>query len=157
MKNYLPNQHELRQAIFTAVAVFVLAIIIGTIGGAARRAFFHNDYYWQERGMHMSGNEDMPGMNMSQYDDGGGSSMSMDDMMKDMNASLQGLKGDDLDKEFLKEMIVHHQGAVDMAKVLQAGTKRPELQKMANDIITVQTKEIQMMQGWLDAWFPANK
>jgi uncharacterized protein (DUF305 family) len=60
---------------------------------------------------------------------------------------------DELDKIFLVDMIVHHQGAVDMAKLLQKGTKRPELQKMANDIITAQTKEITMMQTWLKEWF----
>lgn len=78
---------------------------------------------------------------------------SMSEMMNDMTADLKGKTGDDLDKAFLEGMIVHHQGAVDMAKELQRGTKRPELQKMANDIIDVQTKEINMMQNWLNEWF----
>ena len=50
-------------------------------------------------------------------------------------------------------MIVHHEGAVDMAKELQKGTNRPELQKMAKDIIEVQTGEITMMENWLKEWF----
>lgn len=74
-------------------------------------------------------------------------------MMMDMTSRMKGKKGDELDRVFLEDMIVHHQGAVDMAKILQAGTQRLELQKMAQDIITVQTKEIEMMRGWLTNWF----
>ena len=77
----------------------------------------------------------------------------MDTMMMDMTARMKGKIGDQLDKVFLEDMIVHHQGAVDMAKLLKAGTKRPELQKMADDIVTVQTKEIDMMKEWLKDWF----
>ena len=77
----------------------------------------------------------------------------MTSMMSSMTADMQGKTGDALDEIFLKDMIVHHQGAVDMAKILAAGTKRPELQKMANDIITVQTKEIEMMKRWQAQWF----
>jgi uncharacterized protein (DUF305 family) len=78
---------------------------------------------------------------------------SMGSMMSDMTAGLKGKTGDELDKAFLEGMVIHHQGAVDMAKELQKGTKRPELQKMASDIIDVQTKEINMMQKWLNEWF----
>jgi uncharacterized protein (DUF305 family) len=77
----------------------------------------------------------------------------MHSMMMDMTARMQGKSGDELDKIFLEDMIIHHQGAVDMAKELQKGTQRPELQKMATDIINVQTAEIAMMQNWLTQWF----
>jgi uncharacterized protein (DUF305 family) len=78
---------------------------------------------------------------------------SMDSMMQDMMAGLQGKTGDAFDKEFLAEMIVHHQGAVEMAKAVLATSKRPELIKLASDIISAQTKEIGMMQDWQKAWF----
>lgn len=77
----------------------------------------------------------------------------MQAMMHDMNASLQGKTGDVFDKAFLEEMIVHHQGAVDMAQEVLKVSKRPELINLANEIITAQEKEISMMQGWLDTWF----
>ena len=82
-----------------------------------------------------------------------GDNKSMNSMMMDMTARMKGKTGDELDRVFLEDMIVHHQGAIDMAKELQKGTKRPELQKMAEDIIRVQTGEIEMMQGWLVNWF----
>ncbi len=79
--------------------------------------------------------------------------MDMDDMMQGMMSGLQGKSGDAFDKEFLTEMIVHHQGAVDMANAVLKTSKRPELLKLAHDIIAAQTKEISMMQDWQKAWF----
>lgn len=70
-----------------------------------------------------------------------------------MMAGLEGKTGDALDLTFLNEMIVHHQGAIEMAQKLLRGTKRPELIKLGNDIITAQTGEIQMMKDWRKAWF----
>ena len=47
-------------------------------------------------------------------------------------------------------MIPHHQGAVDMAKLLlEDKTVSPQLQKFAQDIITAQESEIKMMNEWL--------
>jgi uncharacterized protein (DUF305 family) len=77
----------------------------------------------------------------------------MSSMMMEMSAGLRGKTGDEFDKEFLAEMIVHHQGAVDMAKQVLATSKRPELLKLADDIITAQTGEIQMMKNWQKEWF----
>lgn len=77
----------------------------------------------------------------------------MSSMMNDMTAGLNGKTGPELEKEFLQEMIFHHEGAVDMAKILVKGTDKPELLKMGNDIINVQTKEIDMMKGWLNTWY----
>lgn len=77
----------------------------------------------------------------------------MQAMMHDMNASLRGKTGDAFDKTFLEEMIIHHQGAVDMAQEVLKVSKRPELINLANEIITAQEKEISMMKGWLDTWF----
>jgi uncharacterized protein (DUF305 family) len=79
--------------------------------------------------------------------------MDMHSMMDGMMATLEGKTGDEFDKAFLSEMIVHHQGAVDMAQAVLDTSKKPELIKLANEIITAQTKEIKMMQDWQKAWF----
>jgi uncharacterized protein (DUF305 family) len=84
-----------------------------------------------------------------------GETVSSHDMMSmsmnDMKAMLEGKIGDDLDRAFLEGMIPHHQGAVEMARYL-TGAKHPELQKMGQDIITAQTKEIEQMKAWMQAW-----
>jgi len=87
---------------------------------------------------------------------GGSETMNMDQMMNSMMASLEGKTGDAFDKVFLSEMIVHHQGAVVMAEAVLKKSKRPELIKLANDIISAQTSEINMMKGWQSSWFKIN-
>jgi len=79
--------------------------------------------------------------------------MSMDSMLMDMVANMKGKSGKDLEKTFITDMIPHHQGAVDMAKLLlEDKTIRPELVKFANDIIAAQEAEIVTMKMWLRDW-----
>lgn len=59
--------------------------------------------------------------------------------------------------EYLSKMIPHHQEAVTQAKILEAGTKRPEMKQFARDIIRTQTAEIEKMQSWLKQWYPQQK
>lgn len=76
------------------------------------------------------------------------SSMSMEDMM----TGLKGKTGDDFDKAFISEMIMHHQGAIDMAQEAKINAKHEELKKMAENIITAQTSEIDQMRKWQKNW-----
>ncbi|MDP3988900.1 MAG: DUF305 domain-containing protein [bacterium] len=80
-------------------------------------------------------------------------SSGMHGAMSGMMMDLSGKTGDALDLAFLDGMIVHHEGAVEMAQALLKETKRPELIKLGNDIITAQTGEIKMMGEWRKAWF----
>lgn len=80
-------------------------------------------------------------------------SMSMAQMMADMNKALLGKTGDEFDKAFLTEMIVHHEGAVEMAKLAQRNSKHQEVRDLANAIISAQNKEIADMRGWLKSWY----
>ncbi len=84
---------------------------------------------------------------------GMGGSVTMDSMMKDMMANLDGKKGADFDKAFLTEMVMHHEGAVVMAKAVLTSSSRPELKKLANEIIVAQNKEVSQMRAWYKMWF----
>ena len=59
----------------------------------------------------------------------------------------------DFDKAFLEAMIPHHQLALMMVQMLEAGTNRPEMLQLAKNITTSQSKEIQQMQGWYTQWY----
>jgi uncharacterized protein (DUF305 family) len=79
--------------------------------------------------------------------------MSEGDMtMGEMSANLENKTGDDFDKAFLGSMVAHHQGAITMAKLAQTSAKHDEIKNMAKDIISAQSKEINMMQTWQSSW-----
>jgi len=51
--------------------------------------------------------------------------------------------------DFVTMMIPHHQGAIDMAKALLLYGKDPQMRRLAQEIITDQQSEIELMQRWL--------
>lgn len=60
----------------------------------------------------------------------------------------------DYDLRFIDAMILHHQGAVVMAKEALSKSQRPEIKKLASEIINAQDKEINEMKQWKKAWYP---
>jgi uncharacterized protein (DUF305 family) len=61
------------------------------------------------------------------------------------------------DRRFLDAMIPHHQGAVTMGKDLLQKSTRPQLQKLAQNIITSQQSEIDLMTQWRQKWYGNQK
>lgn len=53
------------------------------------------------------------------------------------------------DVDFVKGMIAHHKGAVEMAQIVLEHGKDPEVKKLAEDIIKAQEGEIKWMEEWL--------
>lgn len=69
-----------------------------------------------------------------------------------MTEDLRDKSGDEFDEAFVSAMIEHHQGAVDMAALVNDRAKHEELKTLARDIMTSQSKEIDMMQTWQTDW-----
>jgi uncharacterized protein (DUF305 family) len=70
-----------------------------------------------------------------------------------MNATLQPLKGAEFETSFLEQMIQHHRSGIEMAKLVNGHTKRPELQEFAGKMIAMQDQEIGQMTKWLTDWY----
>jgi uncharacterized protein (DUF305 family) len=57
------------------------------------------------------------------------------------------------DKEFIEQMIPHHQMAIMMAQMMLSGTEREELRTLGDNIIKSQSAEIVQMREWYKAWY----
>jgi uncharacterized protein (DUF305 family) len=71
---------------------------------------------------------------------------SMDKMHTAMGAVKQ---SGNSDVDFVRLMLPHHQAAIDMAKTQLLYGKDPQMRRLAQEIITDQQLEIQLMQRWL--------
>lgn len=72
--------------------------------------------------------------------------------MSQMTKELENKSGDDYDKAFTAYMIEHHQAAVDMAKLSADRAKHDEVKQLSNDILSTQSREIDLMQTWQTDW-----
>src|SRR3989344_893918 len=121
--------------------------IIGLLGGALLAILFttnvvnsNNAQMMRMMGMHTQNfmqESKTEGMNQMHDQMMGDDEMTMTGMVN----SLKDKTGDDFDKTFISEMIDHHQGAIDMAKLAKINAGHDELKVMADDIISAQTKE----------------
>ena len=71
--------------------------------------------------------------------------------MAKMMAAMDIKPSGDVDADFVAMMVPHHQGAIDMAKVVLQYGKDDRVRKLAQDIIRAQEAEIAQMRTWLDA------
>ena len=67
---------------------------------------------------------------------------------------MQGVRAEDPDLAFVRGMIPHHQGAIEMARIVQQYGDDPQVQEWAAQIIAAQEAEIAAMQDWLAAQAP---
>lgn len=127
----------MNKQIMTGIAGLVLGIVLTLAATSLTPVKDRKDYVAGQDSMH---SEMMHGESME-------SSMNM------MTASLKGKAGDEFDKAFLTEMIVHHEGAIEMAKQALTNAKHQEIKDLSNNIINAQASEINQMKQWQSQWY----
>jgi len=71
------------------------------------------------------------------------------DSMTRMHAAMSSTRPSaDADTDFVALMLPHHQAAIDMAKIELTFGKDEQLRRLAQEIVTDQESEIQLMKLW---------
>lgn len=130
-------------------------LIIGFLVGVIFAGVISYTVFNKDDSRTMSMHNKMGGASMMDQDDRDNDTdmMNMHGSMQGMMKGLENKTGDEFDKAFLSEMILHHQGAIDMANAALKNAKHQEIKNLANDIISAQTKEINQMKEWQQAWY----
>ena len=100
--------------------------------------------------MMQGGSHGMSGQSMQPKGDTGPSSLAFHGINMKMHGAMDIAFTGNADADFVKGMIPHHAGAIDMAKTVLAFGKDPEVRKLAEEIVKAQESEIALMQGWLN-------
>ncbi len=58
------------------------------------------------------------------------------------------------DRAFVDAMIPHPQSAIEMARVASKKSKNPEIEELAENIVSTQKREIETMKQWRRKWYP---
>lgn len=128
---------------FVPILMTTLAFATPVLAQPAMDPSSHGD---MER-MDLSGDGDMA-MSGAQPDDTPATT-AYREAMADMHANMEVAYTGNADADFMRGMIPHHQGAIDMARIVLEHGSDPEVRTLAEEVIAAQEAEIEMMEGWL--------
>lgn len=93
----------------------------------------------------------MPAMSDSMDGMDHGSMDGMAGMTEEDMQALEDASGPEAGDLFLEQMIVHHEGAIEMAEDVLDDGEHPGVRELAENIIASQTAEIELMRSMLDS------
>lgn len=125
-----------QQKTYVILAAVILVIALGGVAAA----YFMNS-------------KDTPADPMAGMDH---SKMNMSSSESDTYKKYVALKGEAYDKEFLANMIVHHESAMNMAEMALASAQHQEIKDLATSINASQGREVGSMRQFQTNWgYPA--
>ena len=135
-----------KSMIAATVAVLFTGVALAQTADTTTDAPAHGGMQMGETGGQMPGMSDHMAVMRSHMAD-------MERMMDGMHGQMSGMAAmpasGDPDIDFARAMIVHHEGAVDMAQTLLDTGDDPEMRALAEAVIATQREEIAFMQDWL--------
>jgi len=137
------------------LVIALLALIAGLLIGIYSAPWYMMQHGGMMQGMNhpmgqgMQGGM-MGGMNMGEpRGDQGEASRAFARANADMHTGMDIDFTGNADVDFAKGMVPHHQGAIDMARIVLKFGKDAEIRKLAEGIVAAQESEIAFMNDWL--------
>jgi uncharacterized protein (DUF305 family) len=141
------------KTLLTALIALVIGLALGVIAAPRFAPQMMGGGMMNHDMSQMEGMGDMAGHDMSAMGtpkgDQGESSKAFAKANADMHTGMDITFTGNPDVDFAKGMIPHHQGAIDMAKIVLQYGKNAELRTLAEGIVKAQEGEIAFMTDWL--------
>lgn len=72
--------------------------------------------------------------------------------MSHTSQSLEQKTGDEFDAAYIRDMIAHHEGAVEMSRLAESNASHEEIKDVARRIVQEQQSEIDQFRKWQNIW-----